>query len=692
MFHSGRPVPLTALLLFCAAALAAQTPPAVFRSGVDVVQMDVTVLDKDRKPVRGLTAADFTVSEDGKPRSIVTFTPYDLPPPAAPAADAASWTRDVTPDVATNAVSQEGRLVVILFDWSIRFEDQKSARKIATAAVNALGPGDEAAVIFSSGFANAGTPQNFTSDRARLLDAINRPIASAMHEPDVQGQDTRNFNKAMLHDPEGYESGDCHCRVCVMDAITRIADMVRDVPNRRKTLLFIGTYFQAYEYQMPIPPGPPPAFPPEAPIQNPVNWGVCTEVLHTARDAMGRSTGLANLTIHVLDPAGLTSLGSAPLGGGDLTLMGSKVITAQAVIAKTQDDLHIMPDMTGGRTVVNTNAPEEMVPAIFQESQSYYVLAVERGSQTNYGKVHNLDVKVNRPGVSVQYRKGYVADDALAAATTGAAAAPLKTTLDRVLPLPDLPLTVTVEPFATPGAAQPAAIGMVIGVREPTSPQVPAGEKETETILAATFDTKGQSLSTAHQSVNVWPPTGPAKETRYEVLSRLPAEPGRYEVRVAVDIAPDRRGSVSTFVDVPDFAKAALSLSGIVLGTTPATPAASADMLKDLIPIVPTAKRAFAGADHATSFLRVYQGGTGKLEPVALSVRIVDSHGTSKFDDTRMLDAAAFGTARAADYRLELPLDRLEPGEHLLSVQAKRGSTTAARDLRFTVVPASRQK
>jgi hypothetical protein len=35
-----------------------------FRTGVDVVQVDVSVLDKDRRPLRGLTQADFTISRE----------------------------------------------------------------------------------------------------------------------------------------------------------------------------------------------------------------------------------------------------------------------------------------------------------------------------------------------------------------------------------------------------------------------------------------------------------------------------------------------------------------------------------------------------------------------------------------------------------------------------------------------------
>jgi len=50
----------------------AQPPP--FKTGVDALQLDVSVLDSQRRPVRGLTAADFTVLEDAKPARIVGFS------------------------------------------------------------------------------------------------------------------------------------------------------------------------------------------------------------------------------------------------------------------------------------------------------------------------------------------------------------------------------------------------------------------------------------------------------------------------------------------------------------------------------------------------------------------------------------------------------------------------------------------
>src|SRR6476619_222256 len=87
------------VIVTSSAAQLPQTPPPTFRIGVDAVQLDVSVLDAQRRPVRGLTAADFTVLEDCKPRRIVQFSAVELPSvvPAAPAvADS------VPPDVARN--------------------------------------------------------------------------------------------------------------------------------------------------------------------------------------------------------------------------------------------------------------------------------------------------------------------------------------------------------------------------------------------------------------------------------------------------------------------------------------------------------------------------------------------------------------------------------------------------------------
>jgi hypothetical protein len=168
-------------------------------------------------------------------------------------------------------------------------------------------------------------------------------------------------------------------------------------------------------------------------------------------------------------------------------------------------------------------------------------------------------------------------------------------------------------------------------------------------------------------------------------VSRLALKPGRYEVRVAPDAGASQRASVHTYVDVPDFAEQPLSLSGIVLASSPAVPSAPPDAFTNLLPVVPTAQRQFARTHRASAFLRVYQRTKDPAHPVNVKARIVDTSNRAVFDDAVSLSADRFAATHASDYRLELPVERLERGEYLLTIEAARGQYTAGRAVRFTV-------
>ena len=77
------------LLLAMSALVAAATATAssqVFRGGVDVISVDVTVLDRDGTPIENLGPGDFTVKIDGQTRRVVSAAlqkPGSAPPRAA---------------------------------------------------------------------------------------------------------------------------------------------------------------------------------------------------------------------------------------------------------------------------------------------------------------------------------------------------------------------------------------------------------------------------------------------------------------------------------------------------------------------------------------------------------------------------------------------------------------------------------
>jgi hypothetical protein len=76
---------LAAASTLCLAALPSERqypqPPPRSRAGVEAVVLDVSVLDREGRPVRGLTRSDFTVLEDGHPQELMTVTAVDGPDP-----------------------------------------------------------------------------------------------------------------------------------------------------------------------------------------------------------------------------------------------------------------------------------------------------------------------------------------------------------------------------------------------------------------------------------------------------------------------------------------------------------------------------------------------------------------------------------------------------------------------------------
>jgi VWFA-related protein len=647
----GDPLMRTALILVAAGSLAftlatpaedstPQQPQAqpAFRSGVDLVQVDVSVLDRDRQPVRGLTAADFTVREDGKVRPVEAFSAIELP--ARPAPTGAAWLRDVAPDVATNAIPRDGRLVVILFDRTIRNANRPAARLVAEAAVDQLGPADLAAVIYTS----RGVPQNFTGDRRLLMSAIAQPFMG-------------------LPDNDPGNPGECRCGVCSLETMTHVADALRDVPQRRKMLLFIGS---------------------RLPVQTSgIGSDDCGSIVKDARTKLLRAVDVANLTIHTFDSNGLETL--AP--GADVSQAPPARIGGNL---QRQGDLAVYPSHTGGRAVMNTNAPAEALPAVFAETRSYYVLGFAPANPKQDGHFHDIKVDVARRDVSVHPRLGYYAPSKPEHATPAGRGGPpssLVAALASLWPRTGLPLNVSVAAFANPGKPE-ATVAVVIRAHESlvvegTPAAGPVGVQKVN-VLAGAYDRDGKAIDYHVQTIEVTPRADPHTSLDYEVVARLALKPGRHEVRVAAEnVTRGTSGSVYTYIDVPDFNKARLSISGIVLGPIGASTIKSGP-LGDLLPLRPVTAREFAATDRVAAFVRVYQG-SGASSPATLTTRIVDSRNQSVFEQRAPLFDAAAAGPKSADHEVTLPLEKLSPGEYLLTFQAGGQKPAASRDMRFTV-------
>jgi VWFA-related protein len=645
-------------VLVCAPA-GQQVPPVqppTFRTGIDAVQLDVSVLDKERRPVRGLTAADFTVLEDGKPRRIVAFSAIELPSPPAVAPSGADA---IAPDVVRNDLP-DGRIVVILIDpflERVMVPGRKTIadppgltalRATARSIVDSLGPGDLAAV----GHTFYGVPQNFTTDHARLKRAVD---ATAF-----------GTNKRA----EGVEWGNCNCGTCRLEAITRVATALQSEPQRRKTVFFIGERIQL----APVP-------------------GGCNAYLEPATRKMVQATQLANVTVHTVDP---NALETTNVHAGDDFQPERAVSEAAAEqeranrshLIERQQSLQTVADWTGGRAVLNTNVPEHSVRPILDESSAYYVLAFQTSDVKRDGGFHPITVRVNRPDVQVRTRKGYYADPIAPAADGPVSVDELSRSL---LPERGLPMSITAAPFRSAGGTP--VVVVATGVRtaaipHPVENRGTSAEARFEPIelLTSAFRDGKKDVDWQRQRFSVAVPETAPGQLRYEAVSTLNLEPGTYELRVAVRHEPSGTlGSVHTFVDVPDFGKDPLTLSGVLLHDASAPTATPPEALGGVIEVAPTTRREFTRDQRVVALVRAYERRQDQPALVAVTFRVLDQQLREVLAEPMTVAADRFAADASAEMRFNLPLDKLQAGGFVLRVEATRDTSTVRRDVPFSV-------
>jgi VWFA-related protein len=608
-------------LILTVSAIAAVPPQQIprFKSGVDVVQFTVTVLDKDRHPITGLTPSDFEVLVDGKPRPLAAFAAVTLSDDSSTGLSVPP----VAPDVHTNQLPAEGRLVVIVMDRSMRDEDLKSAHAIANAAIDRLGPNDLGAVVYT-GIVSRKFSQGLTDDRERLRAAANQTTFGATHElaamPSLGAAIASRGAHQMIGEADGVplasqeRGGDCNCGICVIDSLTALAKSLSGTMGREKSIVFVGS---------------------DIAIASTDQKGYCAAFIYPARDKLMRALDAANVTFHVVDPHGLDGSG----------------------ISFRTESLHVLPDYTGGRAVVLNNKPESKVGPIFDESRAYYVLAVARDrAASKDDDPHRIKITVKRPDAIVNARNLYFAADAKEAAKRAPNAA--AGALNELLPGGDFSLKMNLVPqFAHDGSAE---IRVLLGVESAVAGKLDVLIRSYDRV----FTPVGEPIK---QRLDV-PTTADARSAEFPWTSVLKAAPGDYEVRAAVATADGKHvANVIGYIDVPDLAKLGLALSGIAVQNAGAA----------------TVQREFASGSTIGLSFQVARAKNSTITPsVRYALRDDSGRAIADIEVPHERATAVAPGVDAFNIGARLPV---APGGYVVTIEASDGRRVTRRELRLRV-------
>ena len=645
--------------LLLPAALAAQQPAATFSSSVNLVVVDVVVRDRAGTIVRGLTADDFEVLEDGKPQKVNTFDVEEiavqpaaltsLPPATLTAGRLASsltQSRSVAaatpvPDPARKADLAGRRLLVLFFDTaSMQPDDVERAIRSAVAFVDTqMTPADLVAIT------SIGTTlrvvSDFTADRSRLHGALASFAATGGIAIDNAGASTMATDEAAADastDPTEFDTFNNDVR---LRALRAVADALAPI-EQKKAILYFSSGLQ------------------KSGSDNQVE-------LRAAINAAVR----ANVAIYPIDARGLTAV----VPGGDATRASSASRAAFSgrgmnrqldQLSASQDTLSTLAADTGGQAFLDSNDLGAAFTRAQQDSATYYLLGYNSPNAAKDGRYRKITVRVKRPGLRVEHRNGYYADRDFAHSGRGDRESQLEDELSAAVSATDLPVFAGAGWFRTSGHKYFVPLSVAVaGARLPTDDPRAALD-----VMGTVRDEQGRTVGRIRETLRVPPVTGGSLASRqvlYQTGLTLP--PGRFVLKVVVrENTHGTTGSYEMPLVVPDLAQVPMRLSSVVLSTQtrPATGRrlAGNPLVRDGTELLPSLTHV---VDHAQRMFFYYEVYDPAIEP-GQSPRVKTSlafyRGRTKVFETPVVERTATDAAdrTAVIFQFEVPAERFAPG------------------------------
>ena len=176
------------------------------------------------------------------------------------------------------------------------------------------------------------------------------------------------------------------------------------------------------------------------------------------------------------------------------------------------------------------------------------------------------------------------------------------------------------------------------------------------------------------------------------VNPRMTLGPGRYQVRVgARESVGSRVGTVFYDLQVPDFRKDPLMLSGLLITATSAQAAMTAMPDPDapkLLPGPAISRRTFTRNDSLTVFAEIYDNSSSKhARQIDTVATMLSEHGQEVFRAAETIDNPTVSRWTTYGLTRAIPLNNVAPGRYLIKVEAKpRGNTASVmRETLITV-------
>jgi VWFA-related protein len=667
-----RRVLLAGLFAVLGHSLGAQQPLPTFKAATRLIIETVTVTDKDGKAIEGLTAADFTLTEDGAPQQIAfvefqrmdtSAQPAPMPAPK-PLLAGSSATDTAAPAVQTSiSTSQPGdvryrdrRLLVLYFDVSgMPPQDLMRAYSNAMKYVDTqMKPQDALAILTFQG-GGVRVRQDFTDNK----DALKETITRLIYNDDLDGDGIPDS----AIEGTAFGQNDSEFNIFNTDrqlaALQTAVNMLRSLPEQ-KTLIYFSSGLR-------------------------LNGADNQAQLRATVNAAVR----ANVTLNPIDARGLVA--SAPLGdatqrspGGIGIFTGQLAQASMNGFQRSQDTLYSLAKDTGGKAMFDYNDLAAGIAQAADAIQSYYILGYYSSNTANDGKFRRVKVAV-RQGISgtVAHRQGYFADKEFTKMSAADKERQLEDALMLDNPITDIPIALEVNYFQLNRAEYFVPVSVKIPGSELALAKKGGAQKTVIDFIGEVKDSYGNTIqnlrdhhdiSLTSQTAAQWVARPIHFETGFTLL------PDKYVIKLlARDAVTGRIGTYQAAFTVPNLNKeeTRVPISTVVLSAQREPLANAIANVKQKVDsnvgnplvfegqkLIPSVTRVFSKSRDMYVFLQAYQRDLTEMRPLVAFVSFYR-------DDVKVMETAPLPVtdgwdvkSKAVPMRFSIPLDKIGTGRY----------------------------
>jgi VWFA-related protein len=649
------------VVLLCVPLIAQESAPVVFRSSTQLVVQTVSVLGKAGQPVEGLTASDFSVTEDGVAQEISLFEFERLDDtilPPSPAAAFIARSDAPAPQVVGAAAPRttrydDRRLLALYFDMpSLGDAERVRALGAAQTFIETQMTAADLVALITYADGEVRVRHDFTDDRAALQEIISGLL---------NGDDLDDGTFAFGQSGGEFNIFNTDRRLAALQTVvTRLG-----ASEGKKSLIDFTSGMN---------------------LNGVDNQAQLRATLNAARRA--------SVAFYPVDARGLVAM--APMGdasqrspGGIGMYTGATAMATMRGFQRSQDALYTLAADTGGKALLDYNDLTQGIVAAQRATSSYYILGYYPTNTAKDGRLRRVKISLKNGSGELAYREAYYADKEFSKFSASDKERQLEEALMLGDPITEITIAMELNYFQQNRAEYFVPLAVKIPGNELVLAQKAGADRTLIDFIGEIRNEYGTIITNIRDKVEI--------KVKGEAAARLASSPiqydagftvlpGNYTIKFLARNA--ETGRIGTYqsdfvVPNPNKEETRLPISSVVLS---AQRAAMSDALfnagrnkearaqvenplvEDGYKLIPSVTRVFSRSRDLYIYLQAYEREATTTQPVTAFVTFYRGSERVMRMPARVVEEGLHPRSKAVPVRLTIPLEDLVPGEYICQV------------------------